>query len=226
MYKDANLYYFSGTGNTKALAKATDEVLTQAGSTVLLRDIAAASTSYPVDLIGIFFPVYSLGAPRIVINFVQSLPAGEGRAAFVIANAAGMAGPAHAAIARELTLKGYKVKLADWVNMPSNYIVGREAVSDDEARKVIVLGQAKVAALLKGMDTTPKSLPLYNRYSPIALANRMFLLGLNYMHRFYRANATCTGCGACVAMCPTQSIALSKDARPRGRQGASIVCAV
>jgi len=219
MYKDVNLYYFSGTGNTKALAQAAVGELRRVGTTVVLRDIAVDRTISTADLVGIFLPVYSLGAPRIVMNFVRSLPAGEGAAAFVIANAAGMPGPAHAAIARELTLKGYKVKLADWVNMPSNYIVGKEAVSDAEAHKVISLGQAKVVSLLKSMQTTSSAMPRYSSYSPIALANRMFLLGLNYMHRFYRVNDKCTGCSACVAMCPTQSIALSKDARPLWKAG-------
>jgi len=219
MYKSVNLCYFSGTGNTKALAQAAADELKRAGSAVVLKDIAFGTTISSADLLGIFLPVYSLGAPRIVMSFVRSLPAGKGAAAFVIANAAGMAGPAHAAVARELTEKGYQVKLADWVNMPSNYIGGREAVSDDEARKVIGLGQAKVVALLKAMETTPNSIPRYNPYSPIALANRMFWQGLNYLHRFYRANDKCTGCGACVAMCPTQSIALSKDAHPLWQAG-------
>jgi len=219
MYKDVQLYYFSGTGNTKALAEAAALFMTQSGSKVVLSDIAVGNGFSPVDLIGIFLPVYSLGAPRIVINFVQALPPGEGRAAFVIANAAGMAGTAHAAIARTLILKGYHVKLAEWVNMPSNYIVGREAIAHEEASKIIGPGIGRVISLLSAMDTTPKSRPSFNPYSPIALAHRMFLLGLNYMHRFYRVNTKCTGCCACVAMCPTQSIALNNDARPLWKVG-------
>lgn len=219
MYKDVHLYYFSGTGNTKALAEAAAMFIRNEGSSVMLRDIAAGDGFGPVDLTGIFLPVYSLGAPRIVINFVQALPQGEGRAAFVIANAAGMAGTAHAAIARALTLKGYHVKFAEWVHMPSNYIVGREAMANEEANKIIGLGVGRVISLLSAMDTTPKSLPRFNPYTPIALAHRMFLLGLNYMHRFYRVNTKCTGCGACVAMCPTQSIALNNEARPLWKVG-------
>ncbi|MBS4055361.1 MAG: hypothetical protein KGZ64_11470, partial [Thermaerobacter sp.] len=64
MYKDVQLYYFSGTGNTKALAEAAALFMTQSGSKVVLSDIAVGNGFSPVDLIGIFLPVYSLGAPR------------------------------------------------------------------------------------------------------------------------------------------------------------------
>jgi len=219
MYRTAAFYYFSGTGNTKALAEVAGETLAQRGVAVTLRDIATQREHCPADLIGVFFPVYCFGAPRIVVNFVRSLLPGEGRAAIVIANAAGTAGPAQAAVARALSQKGYLVKLADWVLMPNNYIVFSEADADSKAAEIVAAGSAKVAGLLASLSDAPFTLPHYSRFGPLALAHRMFLMGLRYMVRYYRVNDACTGCGACVTMCPTQCIALDSDARPRWKAG-------
>ncbi|MBS3948260.1 MAG: EFR1 family ferrodoxin [Dethiobacter sp.] len=219
MYRTATFYYFSGTGNTKALAEAAGETISQQGTAITLRDVASHRELCPADLIGVFFPVYCFGAPRIIVNFVRSLPPGEGKAAIVVANAAGTAGPAPAAVARALSQKGYHVKLADWVRMPNNYIVFSEADADSKAAEIVAAGRAKVAELLAALGDAASTLPHYSRFGPLALAHRMFLFGLNYMGRFYRANDACTGCGACVTMCPTQCIALDSDARPRWKAG-------
>ena len=219
MYHNAMLYYFSGTGNTKALAETAGEVLARAGATVMLRDVVADSNYTPSGLTGIFFPVYCFGAPRIIVEFVRALAVGGGSAAVVIANAAGMAGSAHGAVARVLSRKGYQVRLAAWVPMPSNYIVGREAVADSEAAQIILRGKAKVTELFSTLDRAPNSFPRHNAFAPQALAHRMFLFGTRSVHRFYRATDKCTGCGACVSMCPKQCISPNNDARPCWKAG-------
>ena len=65
------LYYFSGTGNTLMLARLLAEEL---GDTEII-NIVSCSDSAPgpeADAIGILFPVYACGLPKMVCDFVKN----------------------------------------------------------------------------------------------------------------------------------------------------------
>lgn len=221
MFKQAHLFYFTGTGNTLALTKAAADALRQQGITVDIASVQACPDEALPELIGIFFPVYSYGAPRIVNRFVKRLPSGEGRSAFVIANAADSAGAAATELGAALAKRGYKVLLADWVKMPSNYILGRGAIEQTKAAEIIAAGESKVKDLCNNLtapDFAPA--PLIKRNGVLhSFAHWAFLKGLKYAHKYYRVTDKCTGCGACVEMCPTGSISFTDKERPTWSRG-------
>lgn len=216
MFKKAQLFYFTGTGNTLALVKAAAATLEQQGITVELSNILSSTEAELPELVGVLFPVYSYGAPRVINRFLKRLQAGEGRTAFVVANAAESAGTAATNIGLVLQLNGYKVMLADWVRMPSNYILGRQALDDEKAAEIIAAGEAKVKQLVETLLNPYLAKPslggqnkLFHRF-----AYWVFLKSLKYAPRFYQSTDKCNGCGACVEMCPTGSITLNAQERP------------
>jgi len=214
MIKTAHIYYFTGTGNTLALARAAAEELSSHGVYAKLRDIQAESDGERPELLGVVFPVYGFGPPRIVSKFLHRLPRGNGCKAMVIANAAGMAGPAASIVAETLAAKGYNVVLADWIEMPSNYIIAKEAVEEAKAHEVISRGQERVKELTRAMLGDRGGLVKKQRHHALRLVHWGFLQGLNRMYKYYKHSDKCTGCGACVGMCPTGSIALNAARRP------------
>lgn len=219
MFKSAHVYYFTGTGNTQALATAATDALSLCGVQAEPINLQAFSGGEMPELIGVFFPVYCFGAPRVVNRFLLRLPQGNGSKAMVIANAAGAAGPAAAMVAETLNKKGYEIVLADWIKMPSNYILGREAVEETMAHQIVLNGQARVKQLVEALLNSEAGLVKRSWQPAHRLMHWGFLKGLNYMHRFYKYNDKCTGCGACVEMCPTGSIALDATERPNWRRG-------
>ena len=214
--KNAQLFYFTGTGNTLALAKAAAAGLEAYGVKVEVTNVLSDTTGELPELVGIFFPVYSYGAPRAVNRFLKRIQPGEGRKAFVVANAAESAGPAAIDVGLTLKPKGYKVLHADWVRMPSNYILGRQAIADDKAAEIVAAGEAKVKQLVATMlnpDLAEAHLETQNK--PFhRFTYWAYLKTLKYAPRFYKSTDKCTGCGACVEMCPTGSITLSTKERP------------
>ena len=66
------IFYFSGTGNTLALAKNLAAKLgdTKVSSITALR---GQSVQVTTPTVGIVFPVYAFGLPRIVSRFVEQL---------------------------------------------------------------------------------------------------------------------------------------------------------
>lgn len=186
-----------------------------------LTNILSSTEGDLAELVGVFFPVYSYGAPRAINRFLKRIQAGEGRTAFVVANAAESAGTSASDVGLLLQSTGYQVMLADWVRMPSNYILGRQAIEDNKAAEIIAAGEAKVMQLVGGLCTpglVKQPLQVENR--PLyRFAYWVFLKSLKYAPRFYKSTDKCNGCGACVEMCPTGSITLSPKERPVWSRG-------
>ena len=221
MFKNAQLFYFTGTGNTLALAKAAAESLEQQGITVELSNVLSSLETEVPELVGVFLPVYGYGAPRVINRFLKRLQAGEGRTAFVIANAADNPGTAATDVGFLLHQNGYKVMLADWVKMPSNYILGKPAIEDEKAAEIVSAGEATVKQLMAGL-LTPGLIapPLQGGNKPFhRFLYWAFTKSLKYAPRFYKSTDKCNGCGACVEMCPTGSITLDSKERPVWSRG-------
>lgn len=220
MFKSAQVFYFTGTGNTLALAKVAAQALEEQGVCVELTNIVGYAGGELPELVGVFFPTYSYGAPRIVNRFLRRMPKGNNRSAFVIANAAASAGPAAATVGRFLTTKGYHVRLATWVKMPSNYILGREAAPPERAAAIVKAGESKVRELCQSLHEQGALVAPTTATNPFYRAAYWFYLkSLKYAHKFYRTTDKCTSCGACVEMCPTGSIVLSNSGRPVWQKG-------
>ena len=213
-------FYFTGTGNTLALAQAAKQTLEAAGWQVSLVNVAGSYEPSPSDLVGFFFPVYSFGPPRVISRFLRRLPQGNGTPAIVVANAADNPGGAAGAVQRTLVSKGYSVRQSYSVLMPSNYILGRGAMDKTEAAAIIAKATAKVTEMTSAWlkdDATEAEPPRAALVS--ALAHWAFIQGLPFMGRLYRYTDKCTGCGACVEMCPMGVISLTAAERPVWSRG-------
>ena len=218
--QSAVIYYFTGTGNTLALVNAAKASLESEGMTVSTVNVAGAVEFVQADLVGVFLPVYSFGPPRIIHRFLRRLITGGGTPAFVVANAGENAGLAAEVVSHALQEKGYSVRQAYAVTMPSNYILGREAIDDAAATEIIAKAVAEVKARTGELHDLSSEIKVSSGGSPFArLAHWAFLKGLPYMVRFYRYNEKCTGCGACVEICPMGTITLGANERPVWQRG-------
>ena len=85
---EAEVYYFSGTGNSLVLAKLVAERL--GGALIPIASVIDREKIEPAaDVIGITFPVYYADAPNIVRRFAEKLANTEGKYIFAISNYGG-----------------------------------------------------------------------------------------------------------------------------------------
>ena len=235
-YKRATICFWSGTGNSY---RVSNWLANSADNRRLETHVISLDKANPEQLlhprkqgfIAIVFPTHGFTAPWHVLKSVWKLPRGNAAHAFCIATRAGLkfgslfipgiSGSATFVIALILLLKGYSVRGAMSVDMPSNWyslhpIQGRkshEAIIDRAEYKVAsfmgkVLSHSKI--WLTGNNLY--EIILGTLLSPISIA--YLLLGRFFLAKLFFANNNCDGCGICQKNCSVKAIAMrGKDRR-------------
>lgn len=232
---EAEIFYFSGTGNSLFVAReiairldALEIPVASLMGRVLVRSDA--------DVVGIVFPVYNAvngGLPAIVRRFISVLQTRYDAYIFAVCTCGVDPGEALPNTARALQSNGMKLSAGFTVKMPSNYpdftdraeqvrrlwtwhesleelCIAVMANKENEAGEPRLL--AKGAAFAVG--AFQKRAVLKN-YRKLALDSSMdFDEAVRHIDQSYEVDrAKCDGCGICADICPVDNVALL-DGRP------------
>jgi ferredoxin len=219
----AALRYFSGTGNSYRIAEQCAVRLRARGYEVELASITEARTvPLELDLVGFCFPVYAFALPRIVRKYLRALPAaGVATRAFLLVTA-GLEDEAGYSVVEGVRLlngRRYDVVHADAIEMPVNWTVAMNPPARGEALSIIERGIAKADAVVEAVLAGRRFQRAFNYPSHRSKAGFCWgyysfrYLGVANLWRNFRSHDDCNGCGTCMAVCPTGSIAM-KDRRP------------
>lgn len=221
---EAVILFFSGTGNTRLVAKAVATGLFENGIRAELIEYKKwdALDFSKVDLIGIAHPVYFWKPPLPVILWLKSsLPTGNKKAAFVFCSYSGALSRGLQISCEIVLSKGYRLIGADYflaeeahprLRFPF-YIPSRNMPDAKELNKARMFG-AQVASRYARWKKDPESVQdvvfprdrglLKLMGDAISSSARMRIwLGSKRVDL-----KRCNGCGACERKCPTYSIKL------------------
>ena len=228
-YKNAIIWYFSGTGNARFAANQIQANFQEKGLLTKVYNIAdkesiLASTGKDT-MVGFCYPTHGFNAPPIVVKFVRNFPKGNSdlfllntRAGLKLSklHIAGLGGIALWLPALLLWIKGYRPIGFRPLDMPSNWIslhpgLRKQAVTS--IRKTCTQTLANFSnrimqgkPVLNGLLWTPLDLLvlpisiLYYWYCRFALAKTFY------------ANYKCNNCNLCIDDCPVQAI-IEKNGR-------------
>ena len=213
------IYYFSGTGNSLAVAKS---IQTKLGADAELTKITAALRDNPpriaANVVGIIFPVYAWGPPQLVEQFIKRVDITQPQYLFLVATHGGGPENALAYAANVLRRKQLRVDAAFDIQMPNNYITGSNPSSAEDARALI----QRQASALETIALNIKE----QRKIPVASTPSLFgKIKSRVIHPLFTANAfrqgkkftvsdACTHCGVCAKMCPVENIRLNQQQTP------------
>ena len=158
------LYYFTGTGNSLAVARAIAERLPETELVPIPMLLLKGETvRVPKDTnIGIVYPLYAMGLPNIVIRFFGILDLSDAGYVFSVVTEGGRYGSPTKQIAALAKQSGHDLDAAWWIQMPDNYIplsappakTEQKTIREDALRKVAVLVEAVQERRPRHIDLT------------------------------------------------------------------------
>jgi ferredoxin len=222
-FRQATIYYFSGTGNAKFAAEEINSNLQTYNIDTDVINIAdkSAIIKAPEEdrLIGFCYPTHGFNAPPIVLNFIFRFPRGKSKV-FLLNTRAGMkmykihtpglGGIALWLPAIILFLKAYKPFAFRPLDMPSNWIPLHPGIR----QKVILSIKEHCTSTLKKFTEKIASgksvlngflwLPLDILVTPISFG--YYFYGRFGLSKTFYANYKCNNCNLCIEKCPVNAI--------------------
>ena len=208
--------YFTGTGTSRYIA---ERIAVALGDELLsMNDRIKAGDILPVtsaERLIIVTPTYAWRTPRIVRDWLAEtdFPCGA-QAWFVMTcgSEIGNAAKYNRALCQEkqLTYMG-----TAQIIMPENYIAMFNAPQAEEARQIISRAEPDIErvtlAIAANQEFTPPRNNLCDRFmsGPVNPIFYSFFVKAD----LFSADSTCTGCGQCARLCPTNSITI-QSGRP------------
>ena len=192
------IFYFSGTGNTLYVAKEVAKNEENLELVSIKNCIGKALA--PTGAVGIAFPLYAFGLPKMVRKFLQEADFSKVDYFFALQTRSKSPGRAFADVQK---LSGRKLDASFVVNMPSGYLPFGELESDEKREEILSKAAKKIAAIGEKVQGRARqrvfefclirlvALPIYwvwQRFSDLG--------------KSYFADSKCTGCGICSKVCP------------------------
>lgn len=223
------IYYFSGTGNSLAVAKQICEKLNDCELTPIAGLAGTAGTIVPAaDRVGIACPVYFAGLPAMVARFAGKLDLANAGYTFAVVTYGGSgAAPALRQLDRLLRAgSGRGLDAGFSVKMPGNYVLLYAPPEGEKRDAILAAADGQVATIARQIDAG-LALPL--PFAPFsgfvhALLYPRFLRTVHDADRQFSATDACTACGTCVDVCPAGNIELI-DKKPSWKHRCELCCA-
>lgn len=210
-----NIFYFSSTGNGLAIARDLAAHLPD----VYIYSIpeVIAGPDLEAENIGIVFPVYYAGMPRIVTQFLEKLQPGQNKYIFAVCSCGGLPMGTLFQVQRQLQGNGLELQAGFNINMPGNYIVKYGAFSAEKQAKLFAAKNKKIKEIARTVAQRKKSRiegngPIINFVGDVL--SRQMLPKFPTLDRNFTVSEKCISCQNCAKVCPVQDIRM-EGGRPR-----------
>ena len=214
------IYYFSGTGNSLAVARKINEKLTEKSEIVSIPTIGiptiGGKLAIKADRVGFVFPVYIHKAPDIVKRCIANIEFLSSPYIFAVATHNGEPGRSLLEIQELLAGKGQLLSLASAIAMPGNAF---ETDPDTELERLSASEQSvsEIANLIESQ----KEGGIDGEYGFIKKIRSRIVGFVAWNYEFspkrFRVSNDCEGCRSCEKLCPVHNIHLV-DHRPEWKK--------
>jgi NAD-dependent dihydropyrimidine dehydrogenase PreA subunit len=207
-----DIYYFSGTGNTRLVVKAMAEVFRESGVTTRMFRIEETDPR-KIDLahtIGLAFPVAIQSTYPLVWDFIEKMPQGQRTGVFMVDTLAAFSGGVIGPLRSILQKKRYYLLGAKEIRMPSNNFPKRINPEKNETKIKTGMKKARefAASLIKGTARWRRVPLISDLICALSRSNK----AREYLKRrgshLTVDQAKCSRCQSCVELCPVGNISM------------------
>lgn len=213
------ILYFSGTGNTRFVARRLAGILCDELLCMEPREKTAARIVTGKRVVWCF-PTYSWGVPPVVADFIKNtgLEFDPEARHFMVTTCGDDMGYADRQWRKLIRQRGWISAGAFAIQMPNTYVLmkGFDTDSPDVATK-------KLAASMRRVEEVGRAIENYAPGSPDMLIRGSFpMIKTSVIYPWFvrhamspkpfHATAACVGCGRCATTCPCANITMEKEA--------------
>ena len=208
-----NLFYFSATGNSLVVARDIAEGLTNT-TIYSIPDVIGGEIDLDADNIGIIYPVYFAGLPRIVSDFIKRIDPKKVKYLFTVCTFGALAAGSLLMAEEQLKAACIPMNAGYYVPMPGNYIVKYGAYKKEKQEKMFRKEKDSVQNIIEDV-MNQRSIPvkpgnfLLNRIGRSIYKSK--LPQFPTLDRNFDTNEKCILCGVCEKVCPVNNIRIEEN---------------
>ncbi len=202
------IFYFTGTGNSLAVAKKFN------GELISIPQVVKGKNTlvYQDEAIGIVFPLYCLNPPKMVREFLSRAKL-QTEYLFAVATYGNLAGASMQALQKAVKSYGYQFDYMNTLLMVDNFLPNFDVI-EEISRMPKKQTQKKLEKIISDVFSRKRYMPKVtqkDRELSELCVPLMEQQDRGENAKAFIINENCTRCGVCVKVCPADNILLREQ---------------